>query len=64
MGNEGLTEFITEIFRVDDGRRTRIGRVDVLFESNVSTHVFTWEKVAALQLSHVPTDAAIKIEES
>ena len=31
--NEGLTEFMTEILRVDDGRRKRIKRVDVLCES-------------------------------
>jgi len=60
-GNEGLTEFITEIFRVDDRRRKRVKRVDVLFEST-SVRPFTWEKLVALQLSHGPTGAAIKIE--
>ena len=60
-GNEGLTKFITEIFRVDDRRGERIRRVDVLFEST-SVRPFTWEKLVALQLSHGTTGATIKIE--
>jgi hypothetical protein len=38
--NKGLTEFSTEILRVDNGRRKRIRRVDVLpSDRNISTHL-------------------------
>lgn len=36
--NWELTEFMTEIFRVDNGRRKRIRRVDVLSESRLVNH--------------------------
>jgi len=59
--NEGLTEFMTEILRVDDGRRKRIKRVDVLCE--LSQYTSSHEQLACLQPSHVLMDATVNIDE-
>jgi hypothetical protein len=60
--NEGLTEFMTEILRVDDGRRKRIKRVDVLCE--LRQYTSSHEQPASLQPSHAPMDATVNINES
>ena len=56
-----LTEFMTEIFRVDDGRRKRIRRVDVLFRvaSVIIVKMDNWQ---VLPQSRVQTDATIDID--